>query len=97
MKSNRHVIWLRFCSDNQAELDANELMPVALSENKFRDLLHSGSISVHGASVTLESLTPQQWAALSDFCERYFNEFESYSPLEQFLAYAKEHERRCDT
>jgi hypothetical protein len=92
---NRHGQWASFCNDNQTILSVTGL-PTAIShgEERFRDLLRDGSARGCGVTATFADLDIEQWSALEQFVARFFQEFESYAPLELFPAYRKEGERR---
>jgi hypothetical protein len=68
---------------------------VLLSEFQFRKLLGEGIVhTMDGEQASLSSLDATQWDALEKFCKVFFLEFESYDPLEQFLALKHELQRR---
>jgi hypothetical protein len=95
MGSNRHDIWLRFCNQHEQTLTATGL-PTAIThgEHRFRDLLRDGNAAGRGVSAALADLSGTQWSALEQFVEVFFNEFESYAPLELFPAFRHEAEDR---
>jgi hypothetical protein len=77
-------------------VSATGLPSVALhSEDRFRRLLGEGSVSLARTRLaSLDRLDAQQWAALEGFCLAFFHGFESYEPLELFLAFKHELRRR---
>jgi hypothetical protein len=94
--SNRHDSWLRFCGLHR-ELLAGTGLPEAItqSEDRFRDLLRSGSAAGRGIALTLAGLSAEQWTSLDRFAAEFFRECESYAPLELFPAFGRETERRA--
>ena len=88
--------WASFLADHNALVSATGLPSVALdSEDRFRRLLGEGSVSTAGMQMaSLGRLDAQQWAALEKFCRVFFLEFESYEPIESFLAFKDELRRR---
>jgi hypothetical protein len=88
--------WASFLTDHNTLVSATGLPSSALhSEARFRRLLGEGSVNAAGTQeASLASLDAQQWAALEGFCRLFFQEFESYDPLEQFLAFKHELRRR---
>jgi hypothetical protein len=88
--------WAAFITEHHALVSATGLPSVALrSEDRFRRLLGEGSVSLAGTiRASLGRLDAEQWAALEGFCRAFFHEFESYEPLEMFLALKHELRRR---
>src|SRR4051812_10617210 len=97
MRPNRHDTWQLFCDDYRDVL-AETGMPanVVQSEHRFRDLMESGQVDVHGTPMLLQELPAQGWAALYAFAAVFFHEFESYAPEDLFPAFRREVERRGD-
>jgi hypothetical protein len=92
---NRHDTWQHFCDDHRELLTATGLpAKVARAEQRFRDLLREGRAEDCGVTAALAELTGAQWAALAQFAEVFFREFESYAPLDLFPAFRREAERR---
>jgi hypothetical protein len=81
--------WTAFVAEHNAPVAATGLPSVALhSEDRFRRLLGERSVSLAGTQwASLDRLDAEQWAALEGFCRAFFYEFESYEPLELFLAF----------
>lgn len=92
---NRHKCWLAFC-DQHRPLLANAGLPdaIARSENRFRDLLRDGAAFGQGVGLSLAELPTERWVGLTQFVAVYFQECESFAPLELFPAYRREAERR---
>jgi hypothetical protein len=88
-------VWLQFCDKCADSLIATGL-PKAIThgEHRFRDLLRGGEVVSHGASASFADLSQTRWTALERFVEMFFNEFESYAPLELFPAFRREADRR---
>lgn len=97
MLRNRYDTWKRFC-EIQREILAQTGLPNAVihSEQRFRDLIEAGRVVVKEARISLGDLTPPQWAALYQFAEVFFQEFESYAPEDLFPAFRREAEKRGD-
>lgn len=95
MHRNRHDIWLRFCEKHRESL-AGTGLPTALtrSEHRFRELLGLGIAGIGDVTNSLGEMSPAQWSALRQFTVHFFNEFESYAPLDLFPAFRREAERR---
>ena len=95
MGSNRHDLWLRFCTIYQEVLVTTGL-PHAIThgEHRFRDFLRDGSAAGCGVAASLTDLSASQWEPFERFVAVFFNEFESYAPLELFPAFRREAERR---
>jgi hypothetical protein len=93
---NRHDTWQQFCADHRALVAKTGLPAKTIhSEQRFRDLLGEGRASTHDGEVALADLSVGQWAALSQFADVFFREFESYAPLDRFPAYRRERECRA--
>ena len=88
--------WTSFLNDHRDVVCATNLLPVALhSEARFRRLLSEGRVKVVGGQEEcLCRLDAEQWLALERFCKVFFDEFESCYPLEFFLAFKHELQRR---
>jgi hypothetical protein len=84
--------WAAFLAGHDSLVSATGLPSAALrSEDRFGRLLGEGSVSTAGTrEASLGGLDARQWAALEGFCRAFFREFESYGPLEQFLAFKHE-------
>jgi hypothetical protein len=92
---NRHDTWQRFCTRHAAWLaDTGIPESVTRNEHRFRDLLCEGTTSRGDVTVLLTALSDVQWSALEGFATVFFREFESYAPLDLFLAFRREIERR---
>jgi hypothetical protein len=88
--------WADFLAEHNALVSATGWPSVALhSEGRFRRPLGEGSVSLAGTKwASLDRLDSQQWAAMEGFCRALFDDFESYEPFEQFLAFKHELRRR---
>jgi hypothetical protein len=95
-KRKRGGNWRRYLAAHDETVLATGLPPLVFhSEGRFRRLLGEGTVSTEGTlRASLDSLDDQQWVALERFCRAFFQEFESYEPLEQFLAFKHELQRR---
>jgi hypothetical protein len=88
--------WPSFLEAHEEQVFATGLPLVAFhSEDRFRRLLSEGILSTAGSqAASLAVLNDRQWATLEEFCRIFFSEYESYDPLEQFLAFKYELRRR---
>lgn len=89
--------WAAFLAKHEAAVCATGLPRVAFrGEDRLRRLLlYEGTVStLDEGEAALESLDSTQWTALEKFCRVFFHEFESRDPLEQFLAFKRELQRR---
>jgi hypothetical protein len=79
---------------------AEAQLPSAItnSEPRFRELLELGTCRIgEKTNIALQHLAEAQWSALEKFATAFFNEFESYAPLELFPAFRNEVQRRGRT
>ena len=96
--ANQHDSWLRFCEKHRAILTQTGLPPSIIhAEHRFRDLLREGMARTDKEEASLSRLEPVQWSALEQFASIFFNEFESYAPLDLFPAFRREAARRTET
>jgi hypothetical protein len=93
--NSQQKTWLRFCGKH-AQLLAETGLPPALahSVHHFRNLLHDGQVEVNEVNISLANLSDEQWYALEKFATVFFDAYESYAPLDIFLAFRQEVQRR---
>ncbi len=92
---NRYDSWLRFYGLHRGVLAGAKLPDTVISsEERFRDLLRDGAASGGGFEVSLAELSAEQWVALTQFVAVFFQECESFAPLDLFPAFRRETERR---
>ena len=97
MRRNRHDAWVHFCGVHRELIAATGLPETATyREHRFRDLLCEGGIQTGGVSTSLTELTAEQWSSMERFASKFFDEFESWAPLDQFPAYRREAQRRSN-
>ena len=94
-RRNAKERWEDFCHQHIRSLEEACLPePVASSEAVFRELLYKGSVKTRNQLFSLEELDAKEWEGLKAFASKFFNEFESYAPLDRFLAFGREVDRR---
>jgi hypothetical protein len=94
-KHNASDRWIAFLQEHADMLVQTGLPPMALrSLGGFRNLFRDGIIRFGDNETRLENLSQTQWICLESFAKVYFDEFDSFVPLDLYPAFREELNKR---